>query len=301
MKNRRLAKNGKPLRVTAPALPVVKKPCCYINNQNFKIAGDNIEFPVLINGKSKRICVKAKMTEHQKELFATKVLGTMRVVKKNHKLVAQVVYDTEEASTPEEGNILGIDLGIKCPAVSFCSDGSVKFYGNGRRNKYMRRHYDYLRRKAQKAKKLSAVIRLRNKEQRVMKDLDHKLSRQIVNEAASHKVSVIKLERLDNIRSAARKSRKNNHSLHSWSFYRLSQFIEYKAKLAGIAVEYVNPAYTSQKCPVCWNVQHADDRDYICLCGYHTHRDLLGAINICNSTEYAGNRHTAQGAICPAL
>lgn len=301
MKNRRLAKNGKLLRVTAPALPVVKKPCCYINNQNFRIVGDNIEFPVLINGKSKRISVKAKITEHQKELFATKVLGTMRVVKKNRKLVAQVVYDTEEASTPEEGNILGIDLGIKCPAVSFCSDGSVKFYGNGRRNKYMRRHYDYLRQKAQKAKKLSAVIRLRDKEQRVMKDLDHKLSRQIVNEAASHKVSVIKLERLDNIRSAARKSRKNNHSLHSWSFYRLSQFIEYKAKLAGIAVEYVNPAYTSQKCPVCWNVQHADDRDYICLCGYHTHRDLLGAINICNSTEYAGNRHTAQGAICPAL
>lgn len=49
-----------------------------------------------------------------------------------------------------------------------------------------------------------------------MKDLDHKLSRKIVNEAVDHKVSIIKLERLDNIRSAARKSRKNNHSLHSW-------------------------------------------------------------------------------------
>lgn len=301
MKNRRLAKNGKPLRVTAPALPVVKKPCCYINNQNFKIVGDNIEFPVLINGKSKRISVKTKMTEHQKDIFASKVLGTMRIVKKNRILVAQIVYDTEEASAPEGSNVLGIDLGIKCPAVSFCSDGSVKFYGNGRQNKYMRRHYDYLRRKAQKTKKISAVIRLRDKEQRVMKDLDHKLSRKIVNEAVDHKVSIIKLERLDNIRSAARKSRKNNHSLHSWSFYRLSQFIEYKAKLAGITVEYVNPAYTSQKCPVCGNVQHADDRDYICPCGYHTHRDLLGAINICNSTECAGNRHTAQGAICPAL
>ena len=31
--------------------------------------------------------------------------------------------------------------------VSYMSDSSVKFYGNGRNNKYMRRHYKYLRRK----------------------------------------------------------------------------------------------------------------------------------------------------------
>ena len=85
-------------------------------------------------------------------------------------------------------------------------------------------------------------------------------------------------------------------SLHTWSFYRLAQFIEYKARLAGIKVEYVNPAYTSQRCPVCGNVHHANDRNYTCSCGFHIHRDLLGAMNICNSTEYVGDnniRHTA--------
>ena len=106
-------------------------------------------------------------------------------------------------------------------------------------------------------------------------------------------LSVIKLERLQNIRSTTRTSRKNNHSLHTWSFYRLATFIEYKAKLAGIEVEYVDPAYTSQICPICGRIQHAKDRNYICRCGYQTHRDLLGAINICNSTEYIGNRYTA--------
>ncbi|SFG12290.1 transposase, IS605 OrfB family, central region, partial [Lachnospiraceae bacterium C7] len=78
--------------------------------------------------------------------------------------------------------------------------------------------------------------------------------------------------------------------------YRLAQFIEYKAKLAGIAVEYVNPAYTSQTCPVCGHVHHANDRIYACKCGFHIHRDILGAMNICNSTEYVGDsdiRHTA--------
>ena len=106
-------------------------------------------------------------------------------------------------------------------------------------------------------------------------------------------LSVVKLERLQNIRSTTRTSRKNNHSLHTWSFYRLATFIEYKAKLAGIEVEYVDPAYTSQICPICGRIQHANDRNYTCRCGYQTHRDLLGAINICNSTEYIGNRYTA--------
>ncbi|RGF50754.1 transposase, partial [Coprobacillus sp. AF37-2] len=50
-----------------------------------------------------------------------------------------------------------------------------------------------------------------------MKDIDHKLSREIVNTAKTHDVSVIKLERLQNIRSTTRTSRKNNHSLHTWS------------------------------------------------------------------------------------
>ena len=104
---------------------------------------------------------------------------------------------------------------------------------------------------------------------------------------------VIKLEHLQNIRSTTRKSRKNNHSLHTWSFYRLAQFIEYKAKLAGISVEYVDSAYTSQRCPICGSVHHADDRNYTCECGFHIHRDLLGAMNICNSTEFVGNRQTA--------
>ena len=294
-KNVKLAKQGKNVKVIA-TVPVLGKPCCYINNQNYKINGDYIEFPVLIDGKSKRISVKTKMTDNQKSVFADSNLGTMRIVYKNNKIVAQVVYELTEPIYNGEGNVMGIDLGIKCPAVSYTSDGNIKFYGNGRKNKYMRRHYRYLRKKLQKAKHMNAVKRINDKEQRIMRDIDHKISHDIVETAVAHDVKVIKLERLANIRSTARTSRKNNHSLHNWSFYRLAQFIEYKAKLAGIAVEYVNPAYTSQTCPVCGHAHHANDRNYVCKCGFHIHRDVLGAINICNSTEYVGDsniRHTA--------
>lgn len=293
LKNRSLVKRSSNIRVKAPNLPILKKPCCYINNQNYRLKDNYIEFPVMINGKSKRISVFVKLTDRQKALFSNAKFGTMRIVTKNHTLVTQIVYNVAEPELKSDGNVMGVDLGIKCPAVSYCSDGSIKFYGNGRKNKYMRRHYAYLRKKLQASKKIKAVKRINDKEQRIMRDIDHKLSHDIVETAVAHNVKVIKLEQLQNIRSTTRKSRKNNHSLHTWSFYRLAQFIKYKAKLAGISVEYVNPAYTSQTCPICGHVHHANDRNYICECGFHIHRDLLGAMNICNSTEFVGNRQTA--------
>lgn len=295
-KNRKLAKKGLEAKTLAPHLPILKKPCCYVNNQNFKISNTDIQFPVMINGKSERISVSTRMTDKQKNKLANAKLGTMRIVKKNNFIVAQIVYEVAEPELKADGNTMGVDLGIKCPAVSYTTDKHIKFYGNGRKNKYMRRQFDKLRHRLQKSKKMKALNRINNKEQRIMKDIDHKISRKIVNEAKAHNVKTIKLEQLSNIRSATRKSRKNNHSLHSWPFYRLAKFIEYKAKLEGISVEYVNPAYTSQKCPVCGSVHHAKDRSYICKCGYHAHRDVLGAYNICNSTEYVGDsniRHTA--------
>lgn len=295
-KNKKLAKQKSNITIKEPTVPVLKRPCCYVNNQNFKIEDNCIEFPVLINGKSRRIAIRTSMTDKQKLIFANAKLGTMRIVYKGNKIVAQIVYEVDKLEYTDDGDVMGIDLGIKCPAVSYTSDSSVKFYGNGRKNKYMRRHYKYLRKKLQKAKHIDAVERINNKEQRIMKDIDHKISHDIVETAVAHDVKVIKLERLANIRSTTRISRKNNPSLHTWSFYRLAQFIEYKAKLVGIKVEYVNPAYTSQRCPVCGSVHHADDRSYTCSCGFHIHRDVLGAMNICNSTEYVGDsniRHTA--------
>lgn len=99
--------------------------------------------------------------------------------------------------------------------------------------------------KLQSSKKMKVMKRINDKEQHIMCDMDHKLSHDIIKTAVTHNAKVIKLEQLSNIRSAARTSRKNNHSLHAWSFYILAQFIKYKVKLSGISVEYVNSAYTS--------------------------------------------------------
>jgi putative transposase len=65
------------------------------------------------------------------------------------------------------------------------------------------------------------------------------------------KASTIVLEELANIRKRIRRSKAINGRLNRWSFRKLQEIIEYKAKLAGLNVTYVNAKGTSSLCPIC--------------------------------------------------
>ena len=352
-------------------VPILRRPVLLVNNQNFKIDLDakTVSFPLFRDGetaprKTKRNSVQkvirvATVTPRQREILTTTPhLATLRIVVKGDKLLAQVGYTVEGPETAELDALLGdpntlvmgVDLGIKCPAVSYSTDGKVRFYGNGRENRYKRRKCYARGQKLQKAKKLRAIKRISDKEARFMRDRDHQVSHAIVNEAIRQGAKVIALEDLDGIREGRTKStptrksrknvdkpkvdsvaknaknagtnegepvqlelfveqelstkkarrkarklskkqiaarRKNNRSLNSWSFYRLTKFIEYKAALAGILLVYVNPYKTSQRCPVCGREHKAKDRRYECECGFHAHRDVVGAINIAKNAFHS--------------
>src|SRR5690606_30738753 len=125
-------------------VPILKKPVCIWNNQNYKINNSFISFPVLINGKSKRIHVKALLTEYQMQQLSNK-LGTLRITKKSGKWIAQIAIEVNEKQNQDTKIIMGVDLGIKVPAVAVTSNGKTRFFGNGRQNKYIRRKYKILR------------------------------------------------------------------------------------------------------------------------------------------------------------
>ena len=272
-------------------VPILKKPVAIWNKQNYSIKFGYLSFPVWLNGKSTRIVVEAVITDYQANLITNK-LGTLRITKKLGKYIAQIAVDVEPIQST--GNVaMGIDLGLKIPAVAVTEIGKTKFCGNGRQNKYFKRKHRATRKKLGKLKKQKAINKLDNKEQRWMKDQDHKVSRQLMNFAKENNVSVIRLEQLSGIRQTARTSRKNEKNLHTWSFYRLASFIEYKAILEGIQVEFVNPKYTSQTCPACGERNKANDRKYKCGCGYKKHRDMVGAINIINAPVISGNSLSA--------
>lgn len=272
-------------------VPVLKRPVCIWNNQNYSLNDNHISMPIMANGKASKTPIRALVVDkgnRNLELLKHK-LGVLRITKKANKWIAQI-----SVSIPTiQGNgtkVMAVDLGLKVPAVAVTDDGKVQFFGNGRKNKYMRRKFYTQRRELGKRKKINAIRRLGDKEQRWMRDQDHKVSRSIVNFAIENEIAVIRLEELAKIRQTTRTSRKNEKNLHTWSFYRLTHYIEYKANLAGIKVEYVDPAYTSQTCPQCSKRNKAKDRKYKCLeCGFEKHRDLVGALNILNAPVINGN------------
>jgi IS605 OrfB family transposase len=275
------------------SLPVLRKPIVTWNNQNYKIKNGSVEFPVWLNNRTKRMAIKFIISEYQEKLLAFN-LGSLRISQKNGKWMAQIAVDPPvESTTAETDNIIGVDLGLKNPAVAVTSCHKTKFFGNGRLNKFQRRVFKTKRKKLGKAKKQRVIKKIGNKERRWMKDQDHKISRGIVDFAKENSVSVICLEDLQNIRQTARTSRKNEKNLHTWSFYRLALYIQYKAHLLGIKVVFVNPHHTSQTCPKCGKLNHARDRKYKCSCGFKAHRDRVGAMNILKAPVVSPKRKPA--------
>ncbi len=276
-------------------IPILKKPICQWNNQNWRIEGGMLVLPVHRDGKVQQEHIRCA------EFPVEGKAGILRIKKKRGKWIADIALTVEDAPPTDGRAVMGIDLGIKVPAVVYVRGKGSRFFGNGRYQRHMCRRFYAHRKKLQKAKKTRAVKKSQGKERRWMKDINHKLSRQIVNHAHESHVGTIKIETLQGIRkgttrtSRGANARKNNRMKNSWSFYQLSLFIAYKAERHGIAVEQVDPVYTSQECPACSARNKAQDRTYVCAdCGWHGHRDTVGAINI---SRRAGLSDKRRGAV----
>lgn len=121
------------------------------------------------------------------------------------------------------------------------------------------------------------------KESRFVTDSNHVISKKIV-ELAEHTNRGIAHENLKGIRDRARSSKPLRTELNSWAFAQLFAFVAYKAKLAGVPVKIVNPAYSSQLCPECGTVgkQNRPSRDLFCCssCEHTGEADVIAAQNI---------------------
>lgn len=199
-----------------------------------------------------------------------------------------VMLPIKSSSTPtvcdgdREPTVIGVDLGVVRLAVAKTPDG-VRVW-NGKPIRHRRERWAALRRRYQRHRRTDRVRSQKGKERRWMRDINHKVSREMVDLAARYPNPVIALESLHGIRDRLRGSKRFNRMLASWAFRQLANFIEYKAARAGVRVLYVDPRRTSRKCPRCGHATRANRPQqglFRCVaCGYQGNADVVGAINI---------------------
>lgn len=191
------------------------------------------------------------------------------------------VVDAPEPPINNPHEFIGVDLGIK--NIAFDSDG-IQYSGN--KVNTLRKRYTKLRAKLQSKRTKSAkrlLQKRRRKEARFAKDINHVISKKLVEKAKdTHRG--IALENLEGIRERTIVRKSQRRQQHSWGFYQLRRFIEYKARLAGVLVELVDPRNTSRTCPECGCINKRNRKsqsEFSCVsCGFSSIADYIAAVNI---------------------
>ena len=217
---------------------------------------------------------------------------------RNNNLILNLTIDIpfKQEDNLIKDRVLGVDLGVKYPAYVCLNDDTYKreHIGEALELIKQREQYQARRRRVQQQlknvkggkgrhKKLKNLDRLSDCERNFAKTYNHMISKRIVEFAKKHKCEYIHLEKLT-------KDGFDNTILRNWSYYELQQMIEYKADRLGIKVRYVNPAYTSQTCSRCGNIDKENrqtQETFVCTkCGFKLNADHNAAINIARSIEF---------------
>ena len=188
----------------------------------------------------------------------------------------------------ETKNYIGIDRNTTghCAVVALPHTGKV--YKLGKKAFHIHRKYKKIRMHLQKKNAKKMLKKIRKREKNIIKDINHKVSKQIVEIAIKNNCGV-KLEDLSGIRknNKKRSNKKNKNgesfktSINTWEFYQLQKMIEYKSKIYGIPVIYIDPHYTSQKCSKCGLIGNRNQKKFSCPhCGHVDHADSNAAFNI---------------------
>lgn len=197
-----------------------------------------------------------------------------------------------DVDIPNENNFehfVGIDLGVNNLATVVVQNrkGDIlesKFFDGSyvgeKRNQFYQKRKEYAKKSL-----WSKLKNSKGKEQQFIKDINHKISKKIIDIANKYDNCVIVMERLDDIREQINYTRKMNRRLHNWSFSQLQEFIQYKAHNNEIAYRKVPAYYTSQVCRHCMNrsIKRSPHNavDAVCeSCKKECNADFTGAVNI---------------------
>jgi putative transposase len=180
-----------------------------------------------------------------------------------------VEYPVEKPTESDDPTYIGFDVG-ESALTTGCAlkrDGPRKpMLVSGSRARHLRKemHTTLRRLQARDAAQWRIDERF-DHYQNALTDIVEQASRQAVEYARQFEDAVIVLEDLSYIREHLNYGKWMNRRLHNWAFARLQDRIEGKATEAGVRVEYINAAYTSQTCHACGRLGRRDEQaEFVC-------------------------------------
>jgi len=207
------------------------------------------------------------------------IKGEADLVYKKGKFYLFQTVDVPEEDVEDVEEFIGCDFGQS--DIVTLSDGTNY---NSEQLKKLRKKYSKVRASVQaKGTRSSRKLlkRLSGRERRFVTINNHTISKQIVAKAKKENKGIA-IEDLRGIRKTAKpKSKALKTELNRWSFYQLRQFLEYNAKLNGIKLFAIPPAYTSQTCSECLHIGKRNGKHFRCEnCGNISDADHNAAKNI---------------------
>jgi putative transposase len=208
-----------------------------------------------------------------------------------------VVENGKQPKPAPGGNVVAVDLGEIHPAVVgdeqeatviTCRERRHQSQGHAKRLGQLHRAMARKRKGSRRHKRLvRAKARMKAKHQRVMRDLEHKISRAVVETAVAQQAGTLVLGDVRDVADGVDCGTVHNQRMSQWDHGKIRQYITYKAEAEGIAVKLEEEAYTSQTCPQCGQRHKPKGRRYCCpACGFQAHRDVVGQVNILSRYQH---------------
>lgn len=254
----------------------IRKDLVRVERRDTKVARYWVRIPVKLRRGGVWVAVKPHC-----EITDDLEICESKLLRRNGEYFLHLTVTHEVELKTSYSSVLAIDMGIRHAACSVdMRSGETRFYGRELRE--ARGHYFHLRRRLGQKKLLNVIKRIGAKESRITNDQLHKIAKTIVDEAERTN-AIIAIGNPKGIRRNG-KGRRFNRKLNSWPFWKLRQYIEYKANWRGIRVVEVNEAYTSKRCWRCGAMGIRSGNHHGLFecprCGLKENADRNGAFNI---------------------
>ncbi|MBD3255353.1 MAG: IS200/IS605 family element transposase accessory protein TnpB [Candidatus Lokiarchaeota archaeon] len=268
---------------------------CY-NQSGFKLIDNAITFSHKLPSKTD---LTFDISHYPLPAEAKKIKQVEIYCDKRERWFVAFSYEISPKDYFDNGKYQAIDLGISNIVSAVNIDGKFVQFKNRRADKYWKEKIEQVQSKRDRCKKYSRrwkryhnkLCKMMRKCTNQLRDFQHKISKQVVENTKANTIVVGKLEVKKMARKKkgtgnARRTKANktlNHSLqNTGSLGRFVEFLTYKAKKQGKRIIRIDESYTSQVCSNCGRKRKRSlsERTIICDCGHCLDRDLNSAVNI---------------------